>query len=266
MVLQRDACIVSITWKVPSHNEEAPFESSPMERSKVSGAFSLDSGEIFSAKVTLKRRQEVVVYFLVHLDPAKSCSGVEQVACALEDYVDHIDMPSTADRAISQTQMFTISIPSVQRCPDTITFHVKLASKIPNFNYSFRDRFGEDIWALVLSQKFTDVELILASRTFRAHRALLSARSPVFKAMFNSRMEEVLTGQVRIIGVDPETFDIFLRFLYQGQLKNCDGDMRRKLYAVADRYQVETLMQICRPTAAAGCVDVENRMDAFLTC
>ena len=103
-----------------------------------------------------------------------------------------------------------------------------------------------------------------------AHRSLLAARSPVFAAMLNSGLEEAQTGQVQISDSDPETFALFLRFLYVGKLENniektvVSGPMKMKLFALADKYQVETLMKICQnPT---GSTNLEEKIDAFLSC
>ena len=52
----------------------------------------------------------------------------------------------------------------------------------------------------------TDVEILVGEDAFGAHRSLLSARSPVFAAMFASGMKEAECGQVRIEDVDPVVF------------------------------------------------------------
>ena len=58
----------------------------------------------------------------------------------------------------------------------------------------------------------------------------------------------------------------FLGFLYHSVLDSFDVDIMRKVYGVAYRYQVETLMQVCQPSrVAVGPVNVENVMDAFLS-
>ena len=267
MVLQRDTCILSLTWDVPSENTEIPLESDSLERTKVSGAFSTESGETFSAKITLNRRRQILISFLVHQDLHKSCSSVNQVSCTFNDDYDHFEMPLSANRAANRIQLFTKTIPFIHDFPDSITFYVELVCKVPNFNYSFRDRmFGNNLWDDTLTRRFTDVELVVGTRTFYSNRALLSARSPVFSAMFNSGMEEARTGVVRIDDVEDYVFDHFFGFLYEGELKSCDVDVRRKVYDVADRYQVETLMQICQPSrAVVGPVGVGNMMDAFLS-
>ena len=92
----------------------------------------------------------------------------------------------------------------------------------------------------------TDVEFLVGEEALGAHRSLLCARSPVFAAMFASGMKEAENGHVRIEDVDPPSFERFLKFLYTGLMDESLA-MDEKLFAVADKYQVETLMELCRP-------------------
>ncbi|EFX61459.1 hypothetical protein DAPPUDRAFT_69494, partial [Daphnia pulex] len=64
----------------------------------------------------------------------------------------------------------------------------------------------------------TDVVFEVGDSTFPAHKFLLAARSRVFAAMFQANMIESLTGRVKIVDFDAETFEEFLRFVYTGQL------------------------------------------------
>jgi len=107
----------------------------------------------------------------------------------------------------------------------------------------------------------TDVEFLVGEETFGAHRSLLSTRSPVFAAMFASGMKEVSTGQVRIEDVDPTTFQHFLKFLYIGMVEPSSVD--RDLFVVADKYGVETLMELCRRSATKT---VELDITSSKTC
>ena len=118
----------------------------------------------------------------------------------------------------------------------------------------------------------TDVEIIVGLDdplvSFLAHRFILSARSPVFDAMLNGDFEEARTWIIRISDVHPDLFAHFFHFLYTGKLRPFIGEdrrLKRDLFALTDRYQVDTLMHICRP-APEGPVDVEQLMDSFLTC
>jgi len=121
-----------------------------------------------------------------------------------------------------------------------------MRSKVQNFiNKPVDSTFGEQLWAAAVNRKMTDIEFLVGEESFGAHRSLLSARSPVFAAMFASGMKEDKTGQVHIEDVDPTTFQQFLKFLYTGTLEH--SFMDSDLFEVADRYQIETLMELCRP-------------------
>ncbi len=108
----------------------------------------------------------------------------------------------------------------------------------------------------------TDVEFLVEEEAFGAHRSLLSARSPVLAAMFTSGMKEAKTGKVLIEDVDSSLFGIFLKFLYTGTFEPSSRD--RELFTVADKYQVETLTELCR--SATKTVETENILKTFLSC
>ena len=74
-------------------------------------------------------------------------------------------------------------------------------------------------------------------------------------------MAEAQTGQVRIEDVDPNIFHSFLEFLYIGTLKSYEE--KEQLFALADKYQVETLMNLCQPTVVES-VDVDDFTKALL--
>jgi len=82
--------------------------------------------------------------------------------------------------------------------------------------------------------------------------------------MFNSGMAEAKTGQVRINDdIDTDIFCSFLEFLYVGDLKSFEG--KEQLFALADKYQVETLMALCKPTTEQP-MDVDDFTRALLNC
>ncbi|AQK51371.1 BTB/POZ and MATH domain-containing protein 1 [Zea mays] len=67
----------------------------------------------------------------------------------------------------------------------------------------------------------TDVTFTVGTETFHAHRAVLAARSPVFKAqLFGSMADAKITLQ----GIRPEVFRILLRFMYTDAFPGDDSD------------------------------------------
>jgi len=126
-----------------------------------------------------------------------------------------------------------------------ITFRVKLTCSFYVNNEFVDSDWSEQLWDAAIKRKMTNIEFLVGEETFDAHRSILSARSPVFAAMFASGMKETATGQVRIEDVDPDVFQKLLKFLYMGTFE--PSPMDRDLFTVADKYQVTTLMELCRP-------------------
>jgi len=152
---------------------------------------------------------------------------------------------------------------SDDNAPTSHNFHVQIVNTIPNYDFKFVDvTWVEQIWSSAIAKKLTDVEFLVGDQSFAAHRFILSARSPVFAAMFNSGMAEAKTGRVRIDDdVDPNIFRSFLEFLCVGVLKSFKG--KEQLFALADKYEVKTLMALCKPTIVQS-MDVDDFTKALL--
>ncbi|KAK7301985.1 hypothetical protein RJT34_12862 [Clitoria ternatea] len=78
-----------------------------------------------------------------------------------------------------------------------------------------------------------------------AHKNILVARSPVFKAMFESDMLESRTGTIKIMDVSCEVLRAFVNFLYTAEA--CLNDqMACSLLALGEKYQVKHLKAYCQ--------------------
>ena len=75
-----------------------------------------------------------------------------------------------------------------------------------------------DVEKLWEDSTHADIVLEVDSTEFKAHRALLSCRSPVFKQMFETDMNESKSGRVMITDIDTNTFKDFLSFMYAAQI------------------------------------------------
>eukprot|EP00026_Physarum_polycephalum_P005233 Phypoly_transcript_05264.p1 GENE.Phypoly_transcript_05264~~Phypoly_transcript_05264.p1 ORF type:complete len:652 (+),score=106.77 Phypoly_transcript_05264:70-1956(+) len=74
---------------------------------------------------------------------------------------------------------------------------------------------AQDLSALLHSQLRSDVVFRAQDTRFRAHRAVLTARSTYFHALFTGSMRESLAdAEVDLDAVDPHAFDVVLRHLY----------------------------------------------------
>ncbi|CAL4986668.1 unnamed protein product [Urochloa decumbens] len=104
---------------------------------------------------------------------------------------------------------------------------------------------------LLSSGEGADVTLEVDGETFRAHRSILAARSPVFKAELLSPMEEGTSAAccVSIKDITARVFKALLHFTYTDSLPNIDEgaamDMVQQLLTAADKYGLKRLKLIC---------------------
>ncbi|CAN6359428.1 unnamed protein product [Urochloa humidicola] len=109
-----------------------------------------------------------------------------------------------------------------------------------------------------------DVTFAVQGEAFRAHRAVLAARSPVFKAELSvspaAAKEDA--GEMMMMAIDgmtPLVFETLLHFIYTDALPDTGElgreeyqELVRNLLAAADRYAMYRLKQICGVILAKG--------------
>ncbi|XP_055943666.1 TD and POZ domain-containing protein 3-like [Argiope bruennichi] len=103
----------------------------------------------------------------------------------------------------------------------------------------------DDFQTFYNSQLLTDVVLKTKTKSFPAHKLVLCARSPVFKAILTNDMKEKTTNCIEVDDLENDTVDQLLMFLYSDQIKNLQWESVTKLYYAADKYEVEKLKIIC---------------------
>ncbi|KAH3763996.1 RCC1 domain [Pelomyxa schiedti] len=94
---------------------------------------------------------------------------------------------------------------------------------------------------------------------FKAHKAVLSCRSSVFKTLITSGFKESRTAVIELPTVTPPVFRLFLNYIYtdQLQLDMSESDHWVELLMVANQYEVERLKNMCEDFIEKG-IDVEN--------
>ena len=101
-----------------------------------------------------------------------------------------------------------------------------------------------------LDDHLADVTFEVDGKFIQAHKSLLSARSPVFRAMFQTKMEETFTDKVHVEDIEYDVMQALLKYIYSANIdENIEGTHQPlfvvKLFAAADKYQIEYLRNLC---------------------
>ena len=93
-------------------------------------------------------------------------------------------------------------------------------------------------------QLFTDVQIKVGGKTFKAHRGVLASHSSVFRRMFEVNMRERRERVVEISDVQPAVMSELLAFFYTGSAPNMKT-LAKYLLLAADKYNVPDLVSQC---------------------
>nr|CAB3483540.1 unnamed protein product [Digitaria exilis] len=97
----------------------------------------------------------------------------------------------------------------------------------------------------------SDVSFIVDGEQFPAHRAVIAARSPVFKAELFGTMADATMPSITVQDIEPAAFKVMLRFMYtdsfpaDGELGDSRIDMLQHLLSAADRFALDRFKLIC---------------------
>ncbi|XP_036063319.1 speckle-type POZ protein-like [Onychomys torridus] len=149
---------------------------------------------------------------------------------------------------------------------DKFTLHCKVSVFQDSFSISDQKRkpeiqvpkctLADELGELWKNSHFTDCCLLVGGQEFRAHKAILAARSPVFRAMFEHDMEESKRNRVEIHDLEPQVFKVMMGFIYTGRAPDLDS-MADAVLAAADRYGLERLKLMCEDALCRD-LSVEN--------
>ncbi|GFU35966.1 uncharacterized protein NPIL_360441 [Nephila pilipes] len=109
----------------------------------------------------------------------------------------------------------------------------------------FSSDLKEDLKSLYEDSLFYDMNLVADTETFRVHKNVLSARSPVFKTMFTTDMREVGNNCVQIEDLNADTVRRMLMFLYSETLEDLEYESAKNLYFASDKYEIHSLKRRC---------------------
>ncbi|KAK9096217.1 hypothetical protein Sjap_021714 [Stephania japonica] len=127
----------------------------------------------------------------------------------------------------------------------------ELESKVEFLRYSSlsdHDPYNpHDDWT---SSYATDVVLIASDdpgpvNYVHAHKAILTNKSAVLRAMFRNEMEEKQTNTIKIREVSQRDLCAFVKYLYSAEVNLIDNQMAQNLLILGEKYKVNHLKARC---------------------
>ncbi len=122
-----------------------------------------------------------------------------------------------------------------------ISIAIDKVKDTPHYNYSVLSDLKRHYDTISTTSDVYIIAESTNSESILAHKAILTLRSPVFKAMFNSNMYECNTNQIQIPDFDAITIRRMVEFLYKDTFTDIDGTSYEdfvSLLAIANKYQV----------------------------
>ena len=104
----------------------------------------------------------------------------------------------------------------------------------------------ERLSLLLADTSLSDVTFRVEGETIKAHRAIVTAGSPVLSAMFQHNFQENRTRTVIIEDTKPLIFKQLLQYLYTGTATEMEKEeVAIDLLVAADKYGVDSLKEEC---------------------
>nr|GEV93297.1 BTB/POZ/MATH-domains containing protein [Tanacetum cinerariifolium] len=116
----------------------------------------------------------------------------------------------------------------------------------------------KDFKYLLESETGSDIVFRVKDDTFRAHKVILAARSPVFKAHFYGLVGNPALDEIELMDIEPLVFKAMLLFIYSHKLPDSQeivgsmSHMIQHLLVAADWFGLDTLKQLCEAKLCEG--------------
>ncbi|XP_048207916.1 BTB/POZ domain-containing protein 8 isoform X2 [Perognathus longimembris pacificus] len=131
-----------------------------------------------------------------------------------------------------------------QEIPENVTD--KDDNLISNDNYDLEpaSELGEDLLKLYVKHYCPDLDIYVDGKRFKAHRAILSARSSYFAAMLSGCWAESSQEYITLQGINHVEMNVMMHFIYGGTLDFPDKANVGQILNVADMYGLEGLKEV----------------------
>ena len=128
-------------------------------------------------------------------------------------------------------------------------------------------QLDQDLENVFNNKELSDFQIQCRERTFDCHQVILSARSSVFRAMFQAEMQEKKTRKLDLSHFDLDVLEQMLLFIYTGKISKLE-ELAGELLAAADQYHLQMLKtmreeSLCKSLKVYNCFELLIRGDIY---
>jgi len=123
--------------------------------------------------------------------------------------------------------------------------------------------YGEEIKSILNDEKNSDVIVAAEDREFKCHKAILSARSVVFKNTFAHNTVESATNTIVIKESPAQAVEDMLKYIYSGDVPDDSKSLTTELLHIAQMYQLSPIVKACLKNFVES-LDVSSCITTFM--
>ncbi|XP_034509787.1 BTB/POZ domain-containing protein 8 isoform X3 [Ailuropoda melanoleuca] len=128
--------------------------------------------------------------------------------------------------------------------PDDISDGEDNLISTDNYDLDPASELGEDLLKLYVKHCCPDIDIYVDGKSFKAHRAILSARSSYFAAMLSGCWVESSQEYIILQGINHVEMNVMMHFIYGGTLDFPDKANVGQILNMADMYGLEGLKEV----------------------
>jgi len=162
---------------------------------------------------------------------------------------------------------------SLERMPELGSKPVGLTVKLPAIKSKASDHLGDGLRELYRRGDFVDVSLVCAQQVYSAHRAVLAAKSEVFKQGLAASMDSPgMTQEVRLADIsNPEAVKVMLDHIYMMELDSSEAynpktqEINKDVLRLAQNFRLPCLAEQATHFLAKD-ISTSNVVERLMAC
>ncbi|XP_049474377.1 BTB/POZ domain-containing protein 8 isoform X2 [Panthera uncia] len=128
--------------------------------------------------------------------------------------------------------------------PEDVDVGVHNLISTDNYDLDPASELGEDLLKLYVKHCCPDIDIYVDGKNFKAHRAILSARSSYFAAMLSGCWAESSQKCITLQGINHVEMNVMMHFIYGGTLDFPEKTNVGQILNMADMYGLEGLKEV----------------------